>query len=194
MDSSKSYQERQETKRYWRRLDAKLVVIFAPPIIAIAVVLFVFRLYHIVGSSMEPTLHSKETVLINKFDKYWAKKKGKAYTVNRYDVVVLKTSQESKTQVIKRVIGLPGDRIIIQNDNVIILNQQHPGGYFVDKEVPPGVTIDKKTAGNLDIKVGANEIFVLGDNRSISEDSRKYGPVKTEDIVGRHLFRVWPLF
>lgn len=136
---------------------------------------FVVEVFHIPSESMSPTLEAGDRVLAAKF----------AYRLgepNRGDLAVF----ESESGVaIKRVVGLPGDRVEIR-DGVLFINGERRREPYVDY----GLT-DSNFYGP--IKVPEGHVFVLGDNRSNSRDSRAFGPVPLEDLEGRALLRVWPL-
>lgn len=137
-----------------------------PYIIIVAVVLlvrsFIVTPGLVNGSSMEPTLHNNELVLINKI--------GLNKGIDRYDIVVVK--YENST-IIKRVIGLPYETVEYINDTLYI------DGKIVNTKVDFEYTKDFK------LTAGKNEYIVLGDNRNISKDSRIIGPVKERDIIGK---------
>lgn len=137
-----------------------------PYIIIVVVVLlvrsFIVTLGLVNGSSMEPTLHNNELVLINKI--------GLNKGIDRYDIVVVK--YENST-IIKRVIGLPYETVEYINDILYI------DGEIVNTKVDFEYTKDFK------LTAGKNEYIVLGDNRNISKDSRIIGPVKESDIIGK---------
>lgn len=137
------------------------------PYIIIVVVVLLVRSFIVTpglvnGSSMEPTLHNNELVLINKI--------GLNKGIDRYDIVVVK--YENST-IIKRVIGLPYETAEYINDTLYI------DGEIVNTKVDFEYTKDFK------LTAGKNEYIVLGDNRNISKDSRIIGPVKESDIIGK---------
>lgn len=137
------------------------------PYIIIVVVVLLVRSFIVTpglvnGSSMEPTLHNNELVLINKI--------GLNKEIDRYDIVVVK--YENST-IIKRVIGLPYETVEYINDTLYI------DGEIVNTKVDFEYTKDFK------LTAGKNEYIVLGDNRNISKDSRIIGPVKERDIIGK---------
>lgn len=137
------------------------------PYIIIVVVVLLVRSFIVTpglvnGSSMEPTLHNNELVLINKI--------GLNKEIDRYDIVVVK--YENST-IIKRVIGLPYETVEYINDTLYI------DGEIVNTKVDFEYTKDFK------LTAGKNEYIVLGDNRNISKDSRIIGPVKESDIIGK---------
>lgn len=179
------YAEFAKSKKNKKKLLIRAGLILIIPIVAILVTTFSLRIYHVEGPSMEPSLKDNQRVLIQKWSKTIAGLKGIKYKPNRYDVVVL-IPPDDNTQVIKRIIGVPGDRIITKDDKVIIFNSEHPEGYKVDEEAPVGKMIYfKKTEGFIDITLDTDEYFVLGDNRENSEDSRVFGVISAEDIVGQ---------
>ena len=107
----------------------------------------------------------------------------------RGEVVVFQPPNHNPSPYIKRIIGLPGETIKISEGRVVILKER--GGEVLDESayLPAGV----KTKGNLTVVLGKQEYFVLGDNRSFSSDSRIFGVVHYQEIIGRVFFRVLPL-
>lgn len=137
------------------------------PYIIIVVVVLLVRSFIVTpglvnGSSMEPTLHNNELVLINKI--------GLNKGIERYDIVVVK--YENST-IIKRVIGLPYETVEYINDTL-----------YIDGKIV-GTKVDFEYTKDFKLTAGKNEYIVLGDNRNISKDSRIIGPVKERDIIGK---------
>jgi signal peptidase I len=87
---------------------------------------------------------------------------------------------------------LPGDRVVVKDGAITIFNKQHPNGFDPDKMMPYGKVIPT-TSGNIDITLGSSQIFVCGDNRPDSLDSRVFGPVDVNNVVGKLVLRVLPL-
>jgi signal peptidase I len=113
----------------------------------------------------------------------------------RGEVVVFHEKSDYSTYLIKRVIGLPGERVVINNNTVTIYNQQHSypnNGLVLDESYLPKGTI---TAGDEydDVTLSSSTYMMLGDNREVSYDSRSWGPLPASDIVGVVRFRLWPL-
>ena len=146
-----------------------------PYLIIILIVLFVKRyvvttvVVH--GDSMLPTLHDKDIMVLNEIGIRFS-------SIKRYDIVVIKTD---KTKIIKRVIGLPGEVVEYFDGNLYI------NGEIIEDPYNNGNTNDFK-----EVKLGDDEYFVLGDNRSNSADSRIIGPIDKSDILGRATFTIFP--
>jgi signal peptidase I len=189
--------DRPGSKRHpsYKHLLSTIGVIIAAPIIALIMVTSVFQVYEVDGQSMETTLHDNDRLIVLKTPKTWANITGNDYIPSRYDIVVFNQAGQSGShagrQLIKRVIGLPGDRVVISKGNVKIYNESAPAGYTVDNFGPESAAIEN-TSGNVDITVPDDEIFVLGDNRQNSSDSRVFGTVETSQIVGKLSLRFYP--
>ncbi len=103
--------------------------------------------------------------------------------------------QQDSKQLIKRVVGLPGDRVVVANGVVTIYNKANPNGFQPDKTLPygkDGKTIPL-TSGNIDVTLAKDQIFVCGDNRGDSLDSRSFGPVALNHVVGKLVYRLLPI-
>ncbi len=148
---------------------------------------------------MQTTLYNNDRLIVWKVPKTWARLTGHPYTPNRGDVIVFteptlaQYGQEPGKQLIKRVVALPGERVIVKDHTLTVYNQEHPEGFHPDDELPYGETLNKNTNIDGEWTVGTNEIFVAGDNRLNSLDSRIFGPINTGNIVGKLAVRVLPL-
>ena len=91
---------------------------------------------------------------------------------------------------LKRIVGLPNERVKIEDNKVIVYNEENPQGVVLDE---PYLDNDTKTDGSVNTSLGPDQYFVLGDNRGASFDSRRFGPVTLDDIVGRTWFRGFPI-
>ena len=159
---------------------------------------FVFQSYFVEGTSMVPTLQNNDRLIIEKVGKTIDQVQGKGYLPSRGDIVVLDstiiTANGSVEQLIKRVIGLPGDKIHIEDGIVTVSNQKEPNGFNVDERL--GLDIEPTySSGPLDFSVPEGQVFVMGDNRTQngSHDSRAFGPVSTKDLEGRLWARILPI-
>ncbi len=149
---------------------------------------------------MQPTLHNGDRLIIWKAPRTMARVTGHNYVPNRGDIIVfvekgLMTSNGSDKQLIKRVIGLPGDRVVIKNKEVKIYNKEHPKGFDPDTTLPygQGLNLSVSPDDEVDETLGKNQVFVMGDNRDNSLDSRVFGPLDTNDIIGKLVLRLLPL-
>lgn len=157
---------------------------------AMFVRVWILQQYYISGPSMEPTLHQNNRVLVNKLSYRFGEPE-------RGDIIVFdrQTRAESGGKVlhddlIKRVIGLPGESVEIKDCRLLIDGKVSPEPYLVDEDGNgPGCSGGDFAA----IDVPDGEYFVLGDNRPQSSDSRAFGTVHEDDIVGRAFVLVWPL-
>lgn len=173
-------------------------ILLLAPIIAILLTAFVFQSYQVDGPSMQNTLHDNDRLIVWKLPRTWARITHHQYVPKRGDIIILTESglsnygdtQDTK-QLVKRVIGLPGDHIVIKNGVIVIYNKQYPNGFEPDKVLPYGADIPS-TNNNLDITIGANELFVCGDNRGDSLDSRIFGPIQTSQVIGKLVARIYP--
>jgi len=105
----------------------------------------------------------------------------------RGEVIIFKYPKDTSQLYIKRIIGLPGESIEIQDGEIIITNSS--GKYYLEEEYIPS---DNKTLGNINVNLSNDEYFVLGDNRMFSSDSRRWGTVPEGNIIGKAYFRAWP--
>lgn len=177
-----------------------IFVIVSALLLALLITLFVFRSYQVDGPSMLPTLHHNDRLIIWKVPRTVARITGNTYIPNRGDIIVfgergLTTPDGNTKELIKRVIGLPGDRIVIKNGTTTVYNKDNPNGFNPDTSLPYGKGLDLKVNDeeNIDQTVGEGQVYVMGDNRDNSLDSRTFGPVDASDIVGKLVFRIYPL-
>lgn len=175
-----------------------LALIIIAPLIALTLTAFVFQSYQVDGPSMQSTLQNNDRLIVLKIPRTWARVTGHPYIPHRADIIIFNKTDISDfgtsepKQLIKRVIGLPGDRVVVKNGLITVYDKSHPQGFNPDKTYPYGKVIHT-TPGNLDITVPKNSVFVCGDNRTNSLDSRIFGPIPLKDIVGKLSLRVYPL-
>jgi len=172
-----------------------VAVILIAPLIALFLTSFIFQSYQVDGPSMETTLYNNDRLLVWKLPKTWSKITGHDYIPKRGDVVIFVErgyGEIDGKQLIKRVIGLPGDRLVIKDNEVTIYNKEHPNGFKPDKTLPYGDVITE-TNNNVDMTIPKGKLYVMGDNRPGSMDSRAFGPIDAKDIVGKLIMRVWPI-
>lgn len=161
---------------------------------------FVFRSFNVLGPSMEKTLYTGDRLIVNRLPVTWAHLKNHDYQPNRGQIIVFKNpnyqagqSGQSDEYIVKRVIGLPGERVTLQNGHYMVYNKQHPNGFNPDdaNHGEPG----SPTSGQVDTIVPAGELFVSGDHRQgdFSFDSRNgLGTIPLYDVVGPVSLRLFP--
>ena len=148
--------------------------------IAVVVILFLYQPVKVEGTSMMPALVDQERIFINKFAYRFG-----ITEIARGDTVVFWFPGDPSKSYIKRVIGVPGDRVRIQRGAVSV------NGHVLEEPYVPGEYRDQ--ISTRDINVPGGEYFVLGDHRSSSNDSRTWGTVPRRFIYGKAAFVYWPL-
>ncbi len=141
---------------------------------------FVAEPYIVSGTSMSPTFETGHYLIIDKI----------SYRFNapqRDDVIVMKFPEDTSRDFIKRVIGLPGETVDIKDGVVTITNKENPEGLKLDESF-----IKFPKSDTLSYTLTSGEYFVMGDNRAGSYDSRSWGPLPAEDIIGKPLIRLYP--
>lgn len=172
------------------------VFLFAAAIaVAFLIKGFVVQPYIVDGESMVPTLQDGDRLIVDKIPRTIARIDHHAYIPQRDSIIVFNQSNlpnySGTKQLIKRVVGLPGDRVVIKNGHITIYNSAHPKGFNPD--LADGYPVDAQiTSNDKDLTLGPDEIYVCGDNRQFSEDSRIFGPVNVNDIVGKLVLRIMP--
>jgi signal peptidase I len=145
-------------------------------ILSFLIITFIVQAFYIPSGSMRPTLKPGDRIFVNKFI-YRFK------DPERFDIIVFKYPVNPRKKFIKRVIGLPGDTVEIKSGNV----------YINAKQIEEDYTLDQGYSDYQKVKISPKNYFVLGDNRNNSEDSRFWGFVPRKNVVGKALFRFWPL-
>lgn len=174
-------------------------VLVVAGILAFLLITFVFRSYAVDGPSMETTLQNQDKLIVWKVPRTIAKITGNDYIPNRGDVVIVNLinsaacGQTGEKQIIKRALGLPGERVVVKDGKLTIYNSQQPGGFSPDDTLP--YNKDNRipyTTDNVDVTLKANQVFLAGDNRSDSCDSRAFGPIEADQIIGKLVIRLLP--
>jgi len=151
--------------------------------ILVMIYLFLFSPQEISGASMEPTFFNAELIITNKF----------IYKIDppkRGDVVIFKSPKNKDIDYIKRVIGLPGDKVKLKNGTYYVNSIKLDEPYLRSETVTASGSFLKE--GN-EITVPEGEYFVSGDNRPHSSDSREFGPIPLEDFIGKGILLYWPV-
>lgn len=139
---------------------------------------FIATVFFVEGESMAPNLTSEQVLLVNKL----------AYLASRPtrgDIVVLRfPGDPEKRKFVKRIIGLPGEEVMIEGGQVYVNSERLSEGYL---------PFELKTLPDRQLMLGSDEYYLIGDNRRNSSDSRTWGPARRRDLIGRTKFIIWPL-
>ncbi len=147
-----------------------------------AIYLFVAQFHKVSGNSMVPTFHNGDYLITEKVSYRLREPKPG-------EIVVLRNPRDESQDFIKRIIAVPGNTLEIRNGAIYINNQPTKENYLpVGASTKAGAFITENTP----ITVGDNQYYVIGDNRNHSSDSREWGPITKEELIGRALFRYWP--
>lgn len=171
------------------------------PVIALMLTLFVFQSYQVDGPSMETTLQNNDRLIVWKLPRTWARITNHQYVPNRGDIIIFSEpglgnyeEEDGSKQLVKRVIGLPGDKVVVKDGVITVYNTENPNGFQPDATMPYGANDHiPETDGEGTYTLGANQLFVSGDNRPNSLDSRAFGPINTDQVVGKLVARILPL-
>ncbi|MBX4187230.1 MAG: signal peptidase I [Candidatus Doudnabacteria bacterium] len=168
-----------------------LKIVLIALVIIVPIRYYVFKPYIVSGSSMEPNFQNNQYLIVDELTYHLR-------TPKRGEVIVLHYPRNPKEDFIKRIIGLPGEKIQIDNGKVTIYNDEHKTGVTLDENYLPnqGLTYEQDpiiVGGNKTVTLGKDEYFVLGDNRLASSDSRSWGILPRKNIVGKVIIRVLPL-
>ena len=160
-------------------LDIVKIVIIAL-IIIIPIRFFVVQPFFVRGASMEPTYSQGDYLLVDEISYRFSEP-------DRGDVIIFRAPTGESQFFIKRVIGLPGETVRVAGGEVLIINDAFTDGFVLGEEY-----IGNSITGNLETTLNENEYFMLGDNRGASFDSRAWGPLEHDLIIGKVFLRAWP--
>jgi len=142
------------------------------------IIIFLYQPVKVEGTSMMPSLDDQERIFVNKFVYRWE-------PIERGDIVVFRYPRDPSKSYIKRVVGVAGDRIRIDS------GQLYVNDVAVDEDYVPAAYADERSYPETVVPV--HSYFMLGDHRSMSNDSRDFGPVKETYIYGKAVFGYWPM-
>lgn len=189
---------RSQRRESWKSAASTILILIIAPLIALFLTAFVFQSYEVDGPSMENTLQNRDRLIVWKLPRTMERVTGNLFIPKRGQIVIfVKHGIEAfdptqDKQLIKRVIGLPGERVVIHGNDVTVYNSDHPKGFNPDKSGDYKI-INTDAQANVDLVVPDGEIFVAGDNRPNSLDSRAFGTVPAKDIVGTLAYRIFPI-
>ncbi|MBU4369597.1 signal peptidase I [Patescibacteria group bacterium] len=182
--------KKKNKKRFFKKMPPFLSFVFdVIKLVVLAFIIvwpihrFVFQPFYVVGPSMEPSFYDNEYLIIEKITYRFREPK-------RGEVIVFQSPSNPKDYLIKRIIGLPNEKILIEKGGILIENTQFVRGLKLkeDTYLASGTT----TPGQISVELQDDQYYVLGDNRNMSLDSRVFGPISRENINGRTWFRGWP--
>ena len=171
--------KRRRQRNGTRQLVEWVVLVATALVIALVIKAFLFQAFYIPSASMYPTLKDNDRVLVNKVSY-------KVHSVHRGDIVVFSRPKDEASNIkdlVKRVIGLPNETVEGRNGHIYI-----DGKLLNEPYLPRGITTSTFAART----IPANSIWVMGDNRPVSSDSRVFGPIPISSVVGRVFIRIWP--
>jgi signal peptidase I len=190
--------EASKTGSGWNELFSTIGILITALAVALFIIGFVFRSYQVDGPSMETTLQNADKLIIWKVPRSWARITGTDYIPKRGDIVVFTQSglsefgQADNKQLIKRVVGLPGERVVVRSGELTVYSKTKPEGFSPDHTLAYGRVVPS-TSGNIDVTLKEDQLFVAGDNRPDSLDSRTFGPINADQVVGKLILRVFPV-
>ncbi|OGB74154.1 signal peptidase I [candidate division Kazan bacterium RBG_13_50_9] len=148
--------------------------------VAFLIRFFLIQPFYVSGQSMEPTFENNQYIIVDQVSY-------RLHAPHRGDVVVFKYPRNVAFSFIKRIVGLPGETVIVHDGEVTIINDQYPNGVSLEEDY-----LATRTSGEVRTKLGKNEYFVLGDNRPSSSDSRSWGVLPRHLIVGKVWVVLYP--
>lgn len=151
-------------------------------IVALPIRFFVAEPFIVNGASMDPTFSTGQFLIVDRLTYRFDEP-------SRGDVIVFEYPQDPSVYYIKRIIGLPDETVSIKRGKVSIVNESSPSGFEIDESY---IDAAHASVDTLTVNLGKNEYFVMGDNRSQSSDSRVWGPLNENFIVGRPIVRLLP--
>ena len=160
----------------------KIVVISL--IVIVAIRTYVMQPFFVSGKSMEPNFHDGDYLIVDEI----------SYRIDepkRGDVIIFRYPKNTKEFFIKRIIGLPGERVEIENNQIIIYNSENQNGITLDEDIY--IPLNTETTGSYNATLKNDEYYVLGDNRNASADSRFWGALEERFIIGKAWVRAWPV-
>ena len=172
-------QEKKKDHFFKEILKASLIAI----IIVVPIRFYVAQPYVVSGASMDPTFETGHYIIVDQLSYHFNEPK-------RGEVIVFKFPEDPKKSFIKRIIGLPHEMVEIRRGTVSIYNHLNPDGLTLDESY---LADTNKTHDTLTFELGESEYFVMGDNRRASSDSRIWGALPKDLILGRAFFRALPV-
>ena len=172
-----------------RRAKEFILEILRIVIISVAIIVpiryYLVQPFYVKGASMEPNFHDHEYLLIDEISYRFR-------PPERGEIVVFRYPLNPREYFIKRIIGLPGETVSLRDGKIYIYNDQHPEGFLVNESNYLPADVQTMAMSENTVALGADHYYVFGDNRTRSMDSRQFGSISKEAIVGRVVFRGYP--
>jgi len=170
-----------------KKVFASILEIVEIALTAVAVVFlirtFLLQPFLVKGASMEPNFSTGDYLLIDELTY-------KIRPPERGEVIVFKYPGDESTYYIKRIIGLPGERLVLSHDKITVYGNSHSEGSVLEEQY---LNYDSMVSGDKEVVLGPSQYFVMGDNRQVSFDSRNWGPLENKEIIGLARLRLWPI-
>ena len=165
---------------FWELIKVFLLAV----VIIVPIRYFLVQPFFVRGASMEPTFLNGEYLVIDELSYYLREPK-------RGEVIVFRFPNNRSQFFIKRIVGLPGETVRVEDGRVVIQSEAYEQGVVLDES--QYLPVDLRTGGRTELELAEDEYFVLGDNRPSSSDSRTWGVLGEDDIVGRAWIRAFPV-
>ncbi len=194
MLSAPEYQIEPHRSRFGEAMDFAVEMIKIIAVCASFLILvrwFLFQPFIVKGSSMEPNFYEDEYLIIYELPYHFPKIFNTFTESQRGQTLIIHPPTDPKEFYIKRMIGLPGERVQIKDGRVTIYNEANQNGIILNESYLPA-GMQTLTGDHADVALGLDEIYVLGDNRNASLDSRRIGPIPIKNVIGEPVFRGWP--
>ena len=170
--------------RNWKRTIWEACKLFVIPIALVLIVrIYIIQPFIVKGTSMEPNFEDREYLIVDEISPVFK-------DLSRGAVLIFRFPFNTSEFFIKRLIALPGEHIVIKNNKITITTADKKTIVLAEPYLARGTV----TIGDVDMDIPPNQYFVLGDNRTASYDSRRWGLVPKEDIIGRAFIRLWPVY
>jgi signal peptidase I len=156
-------------------------IVILASLIVIPIRYFIFQPFFVQGISMEPNFYNGDYLIVDEISYRFRQPQ-------RGEVIVFKYPKNLTQRYIKRIIGLPGETVEIKDGHITVFDGREKQSLDEEQYLDSAV----ETSGNIRVALSDDEYFVLGDNRDFSSDSRRWGVLPKEDIIGRVYIRAWP--
>ncbi len=183
LEINRTINKKTTAKKFKQIILSSLSTIFIVLAIVIPIRIFLGSPFIVNGASMDPSFETWDYLIIDKFTYKFL------HEPKRGDVAIFVAPVSNHKYFIKRIIGLPGEKIEIKDGHVFVYNKKYPEGFELKE---PYISTTNLSYDNIKHTLNEDEYFVMGDNRAGSYDSRYWGPLKRSAIIGRPILRLYP--